>query len=150
VFILLMIVMGEAQHPDSPHRMRQMTRMLDLTEEQQSQILDMKLKLKKEVVPLQSDIERLRSELKLEMTADKFNEGKVKKLVQDISIKQQELKLSRIGHHRAVRDILTPDQQKKFDMRILSERGSGKGRGHGRDMRSKHYRQSDGRGPRIQ
>jgi Spy/CpxP family protein refolding chaperone len=148
--MLLLVLVGAAQHPDAPHRMGQMARMLDLTEQQQSQILDMKLKLKKEMLPVRSDIERLRSELKLEMTADKFDEGKVKKLVEDISKKQQELKLTRIEHHRAVRDILTPDQQKKFDMRVLSERDPGKGRGHGHGMRSKHRRPYDGRDRKTQ
>jgi Spy/CpxP family protein refolding chaperone len=145
-----MVLVGAAQHPDAPHRMGQMARMLVLTEEQQSQILDMKLKLKREMAPLQSDIDKLRSELKLEMTAVKFNEGKIKKLVKDISDKQQKLKLTRIEHHRAVRDMLTPNQQKKFDMHVLSEKGPGKGRGHGHDMRSKHYRPDDGRGRKKQ
>jgi Spy/CpxP family protein refolding chaperone len=65
------------------------------------------------------------------MTADKFDEGKVKKIITQQSDVKKEIQIKRALHQREVRNLLTPEQQKKFDLHLLSkgERGKKGGRG---------------------
>ncbi|NOX35942.1 MAG: Spy/CpxP family protein refolding chaperone [Calditrichaeota bacterium] len=114
---------------------------LNLTEEQQARIMDLRLKLQKDIVPLQADLKKLRSELHLALTQDPFNEGKVKKLVAAIAEKQQAIHLKRVLHKRQIRDVLTPEQRKQFDLRILAGPN-----GMGRHGKGKHHPEPPHRG----
>jgi Spy/CpxP family protein refolding chaperone len=100
-----------------------------LTDEQKTKIQDLRLAHQKEMIPLRADLQKLHSSMKLEITADKFNEGKVKSLQADISKVMNEIAAKTIVHQRAVRDLLTPDQKKVFDQRILSGGMMGNGGG---------------------
>ncbi len=117
---LLVLSLGlQAQPPDMP-RHRMMQRMLNLTDEQQSQMQEMMLKLQKELIPLRSQLQQLKGELKLAMTADKFDEAKVRKLVKDMEKIRSQIHLKKLLHKREVRNMLTPEQQVKFDIHMLS------------------------------
>jgi len=120
-----MLTARQKRDGDGP---RHMMRMLELTETQESQILDLKLEHEKQVLPMKTELKELRTQMKLEMTAEKFNENQVSKLVDQMSDLQKEIRMKRVIHQRMVRDILTEEQKKKFDLHILS-RGE-KGRGH--------------------
>lgn len=130
---------------DGPRQgMHRMERMLDLTDEQQSQMEDMRLKFEKEKLPLQSQIHKLRSDLKLEMVKDQLDQRKVNQIIDQISATKTEMQKKRISHMREVRNILNDDQKKKFDMHILSDRKFGRGNGpmhmhhpQGQQMRGK-------------
>lgn len=100
---------------------------LDLTDSQKAKMDDLRVKHLKEVEPLKADLQKQHSALKLEVIADKFNESKVKSLQSEISKLQSDMALKMILHQRAVRDLLTSDQQKKFDTRVLSGGGPGAG-----------------------
>jgi len=120
---LLILSLGlQARPPDMP-RHRMMQRMLNLTDEQQSQMQEMMLKLQKELIPLRSQLQQLKGELKLAMTADKFNKAKVEKLVKDMEKIRSQIHLNKLLHKRKVRDMLTPEQQVKFDIHLLSGKG---------------------------
>jgi Spy/CpxP family protein refolding chaperone len=119
----------------------------NLTEEQRTKMSDLRVKFLKESEPVRADLEKQQSALRLEMTAEKFNESRVKSIQGEIVKLQNDLGWKRISHQRAVRDLLTPEQQKQFDTRILSggpglranQRGSmhqgrGMGRGKGRNF----------------
>jgi len=121
---------------------QQPMRMLDLTEEQQTKISDMKLQLQKEIIPIQNKIHNLNSDLKMAMTAEKFDEAKVKKIIAQVSDLREEIQVKRMLHHREVRDLLTPEQQKKFDLYMLS-----KGNGDKRAGRGLHRGRHGGPGP---
>ena len=112
-----MLVAGPKRGGDNP---RQMARMLDLTESQESQIMDLKLTLQKEILPLRTELSNLRSQLKLEITAEDFNENKVSKLASQIADLQKQIRIKRILHQRAVRNLLTEEQKKKFDLHIIA------------------------------
>jgi len=132
--ILLMSVgMLTAQQKRDGDGLRHMMKMLELTEAQESQLLDMKLDHEKQILPLRTELKELRTQMKLEMTAEKFNENKVSKLMDQMSDLQKEIHMKRVIHQRAVRDILTGEQKKKFDLHILS-RGENRGgfSGHAR------------------
>jgi Spy/CpxP family protein refolding chaperone len=93
---------------------------LKLTDEQKAKIQDLRLAHQKEMIPLRADLQKLHASMKLEVTADKFNESKVKSIQSDISKVMNEIASKTILHQRSVRDLLTPEQKKKFDERILS------------------------------
>jgi Spy/CpxP family protein refolding chaperone len=125
---------------------------LNLTDEQKDKMADLRVKHLKEVEPVQADLQKQHSALRLEMTAEKFNEARVKSIQSEIAKLQSDLGWKRVAHQRAVRDMLTPEQQKRFDARILAggpglhgmrraplheSRGTGRGMGRsqGRDAR---------------
>ena len=139
--ILLATLLGvatvaAAQGPpmDAKQKMSHPMGGLNLTEEQQSKMGDLRLKHLKEIEPLQADLQKQESAMKLEMTADKFNESKVKSIQAEISKLRNEMAWKMITHRRAVRDMLTPDQQKKFDTMTLSGGGPGAGMRRGPGM----------------
>lgn len=98
-------------------------RMLDLSTEQQAKIQDLRLQHQKEMLPLRSQLESLRNDLKLAMTADKFDKSKAEKIIADMEKIRSRLETARMLHHQAIREILTPEQRKEFDMHLLSGKG---------------------------
>jgi Spy/CpxP family protein refolding chaperone len=109
-----------------PHRDR-MGNMLNLSDEQKSKIEDLRLNFQKEKLPLQSKIHELRTNLKLELTKDSYNEKKVDQLLDQVESLKTEMHKKRINHMRNVRNLLTDEQKKKFDMHVLSDRKFGDG-----------------------
>ena len=98
---------------------------LKLTDEQKTKIQDLHLAHQKDMIQAQAELQKLHAAMKLELTAEKFNEGKVKSIQSDISKLTGEIGLKTALHQRAVRDLLTPDQKKQFDQQILSGRMGG-------------------------
>lgn len=123
----IQLLFAQGGNDEPPQRMHRMERMLDLTDEQQSQMEDLRLKFEKEKLPLQSQIQKLRSDLKLELVKDQFDQKKVDQLVDQINSARKEIQKKRISHMREVRNILNDDQKKKFDMHVLSDRKFGRG-----------------------
>jgi Spy/CpxP family protein refolding chaperone len=93
---------------------------LKLTDEQKTKIQDLHLAHQKDMVQAQAEIQKQHAAMKLELTADKFNEGKVKSIQAEISKLTGDLALKTALHQRAVRDLLTVEQKKQFDQHILS------------------------------
>lgn len=112
-----MLTARQKRDGDGPQRMM---RMLELTESQESQILDLKLDHEKQILPLRTELKGLRTKMKMELTTEKFNENKVSNLIDQMSNLQKKIHMKRVFHQRAVRDILTEEQRKKFDLHILS------------------------------
>lgn len=128
VFVLLIIaslVIATgllAQRPDRPMQPRPgRMAMLDLTDEQEAKIRDLELKLEKEIMPLRSQIPALEANLKQELVADQFNQSKVKSLIEQKAKIQSEIDLKQLLHQRAIRDLLTPEQQRQFDLQVLKD-----------------------------
>ena len=111
-----------AGQPGGEKQMRRMQKLLELNEEQKSQILDLHLQLRKEIIPLKSEQEKLHGEIKLEITSDKFSESRLKKLLDQVSANQSQIQMKRLMNQRAVRNLLTEDQRKKFDLHFLSRK----------------------------
>lgn len=93
---------------------------LKLSDEQRTKIQDLGLAHQKELVSLRAELQKQHANMKLEMTADKFNEGKVKSIQGEATKLMGDIAMKTALHHRAVRDLLTPEQKKQFDQRILS------------------------------
>ena len=96
-------------------------RALDLTEEQNAKIQDLQLELEKSTVALHSKLQAVEVELKQELIAEKFNQVKVKNLFEQKAKILVEMELARFINQRAIRDLLTFEQRKKFDLQILRE-----------------------------
>jgi len=135
IMLLSFVLMAQPgrgpRNGQGPNRGPWMDQALDLTEEQQAKMEDLRLQHQKEIIPLQSQIESLRSELHLAMTADKFDKSKVEKIVNDMQKVRTQMQMSRVLHQQTVRELLTPEQRKKFDLHILSRKGPRGGRGFG-------------------
>ncbi len=93
---------------------------LNLTDEQQAKVQDLALAHQKEMIAIQAELQKQHAAMKLEVTADKFNEGKVKSIQGEISKLMSDIAMKTILHQRAVRDLLTPEQKKQFDHHILA------------------------------
>ena len=96
--------------------------VLDLTEEQQTKISQMRLEMQKQMTPLRSKVQTLRSEYKLMIIDEKISEADLKSKLDEISGLRKDMALKRVKHQRQVRSILTDEQKVKFDQRILSGR----------------------------
>jgi Spy/CpxP family protein refolding chaperone len=125
VFMIASLILATglwAQRPERPLQSKH-ARMaaLDLTEEQQAKIQDLELKLEKEILPLRSQIPGIEANLKQELVADPFNQAKVKNLIEQKTKIVAEIELKQYLHQRAIRDLLTPEQQKQFDLHALKE-----------------------------
>ncbi len=119
VLVLAVSVFAQAPKAERQARPGRMAK-LDLTDEQQSKMQDMQLALQKEILPLTSKIRAIDDEIKQEMVAEKFNASKVKSLIEQKEKIRTEIQIKRTLNRRAVRDMLTPEQQKEFDLRALS------------------------------
>jgi Spy/CpxP family protein refolding chaperone len=126
-----------AQEKDYPRPPGKMMDNLELTAEQESKISDLHLQLRKEIIPLQSEIERVQSDINLELTSENFSEGKIKKFTEDVARLQKEIQFKRIMNERAIRNLLTTEQKKKFDLQLLSRRDF-RGREEHRFQRNSH------------
>ena len=113
--------------------------MLNLSKDQKDQITDLRLNLQKEIIPLHSEMEKLRSELKIAVTSDPFDKVNVEKIVTIMADLHKEINMKRIMNQHAIRDLLTAEQRKKYDLFILSRDGRGE-----RDKQD-----FDHRGPRM-
>ena len=103
---------------------------LNLTDEQKQKAQTLMLQHRKEILPLEAEIEKHKANLKLELTADKFDAAKTKSIQSELAKVMNEIGSKRIVHQRAIRDLLTPEQRVKFDQHILSgARGPGGPRG---------------------
>lgn len=109
---------------------------LNLSEEQQAKLADMRLQMQKEMIPLRSDLQSLRSKLKLEIVKDNPDQKVIDNLLTQISDKRKQIMKMRIQHQQELRKLLSPEQRKKFDAMILSGRrfGGHKGMMHRQRM----------------
>jgi Spy/CpxP family protein refolding chaperone len=107
---------GEMQAQRGPGMMG----MLNLTDEQRTKVEDLMTQHQREAIPVHAQLQKLQADLKLEITADKYDAGKVKGILSEVSKLTSDMASKRIAHQRAIRDLLTPEQRKQFDRHILA------------------------------
>lgn len=109
-----------AQNQDRPFQPKP-PRMaaLDLTDEQVAKIQELELKLEKEIIPLRSQMPSIEANLKQELVADQFDQAKVKSLIDQKVKLLSEIELKQFLNQRTIRDLLTSEQRKKFDLQAL-------------------------------
>lgn len=126
LLINMQLLFAQPDDNDGPPFRDRMGKMLNLSDEQKSTIEDLRLNFQKEKLPLQSKLHELKTNLKLEITKDNYDEKKVNQTLDQIEKLEKEMHKKRINHMRSVRNILTDEQKKKFDMHILSNRNFNK------------------------
>ena len=102
---------------------------LGITPEQASKIRQQELNFRKVQIRNRAELEVKRMELAELLTADKPDRGMIDKKLREISDTQFASEKSRIDHHLAMREALTPEQREKLKQmfsefhRPLGERG---------------------------
>ncbi len=104
-----------------------MFKMLDLSEEQVAQMTDLRVEHQKKMLPIQTEIQQRVGELKLLQTEDRPNLKKIDGKIEEIADLRAELQKERVRHHLKIRDLLTDEQKKMFDSKILTRPGGRKG-----------------------
>ncbi len=88
---------------------------LQLTEEQQKKIDELKLALDKELLPLKADLKVKKAELEKLLLAEKPSKTTVEKKIDEIGALRIQIHKALVNHRLAVRELLTPEQRVKFD-----------------------------------
>lgn len=120
--------LGGPDWKPGPGQQRMMAQ-LNLTDEQIAQIADLKLELKKEMLPLRSEMAAKRNELHLLMTEDSPNQSKISKAIKAMGDIRTKIQEKMVQHRLKVRSLLDENQKKKFDLRTLNGRRGKMGRG---------------------
>ncbi len=111
---------AQMEHPVPPGD--KMGMALKLTDEQRQKMLDMRLELQKALLPLKSKLQSLGTELRLQIASDSPDRAKINKLLAQMADIRKEMQQKRIEHQINIRKMLSPEQRKLFDQRILSPR----------------------------
>lgn len=104
-----------------------------LSDEQENKLRVLKLKKKKQLIPLKLKIKQAKVELAILIGNDKPKQDAIdKKISEIVKLKQQKMQL-KAKHKIAVRKLLNTDQKVMFDLRMLIKSKKGK-----RCKRGKH------------
>lgn len=109
-----------AEKPRFPHQT--MEQRLNLTEEQQSKMADLRLAHQKEILPLRTELQGKMAELRLLKTEPNPNLNKIDQVIEQTEKIRTKLQKTRARHQLEIRKILTPEQQKLWDSRTLQGR----------------------------
>lgn len=160
--MILAVSVVSAQQPRMQQRFQQKERpieQLNLTDEQKEQIGELRTEWQKEQIQLNADLRVARLDLKNLFADPEASDSQIRSMMESVSDQQINLRLKQRSHRMAVRNILTPDQQKIWDdlrenrrLRggaMLKGRGMRGMRGQGmhRGMLRQGMRRFDGAGP---
>ncbi len=115
----------------------------DLTEEQQKQIKELRIKHLKAMLPLKNEIREKQAHLKTLTTKEKVDVNAVNSTIDEIVKLKGKMMKSANAHKQEIRKILTEEQRVIFDSRPQMRKhgnkhgsgcgyGQGMGRGHGK------------------
>jgi Spy/CpxP family protein refolding chaperone len=91
-----------------------MAEKLNLTDQQKLDMQKLRIEMQRKNTPLQSQIRLARLEIQQLMLADKPDRAKLEKWMRDISDLQLQIKLNGLDHMFAMKNVLTPEQQKQW------------------------------------
>ena len=111
-----------AQAPEHRHgrgahfgdRLQQSLQQLGLNESQQNTMQTLLRTHAKERIRLQAEIDTMRVDLRQQLRADTVDLQSVKPALQAIAAKEVDLQMAHLTLMRDIRQVLTPEQQKKF------------------------------------
>ena len=108
----------------------QMECLLNLTEDQKSQMATLRLDLQKKILPLRTDIQGKMTEIRLLKAESNPGLKKIDKLIEEKGKIRTEIQKLRTRHQLDVKKLLTPEQQKIYDNRMLNNHKHRSFRGH--------------------
>jgi len=111
-----MMGMSSMRHPGGMmgRYMERLAQQLELTDPQRAQIRALLRTHAKEAMRLRADIGMLGFDVQQLLDTDLFDLPKVKQLIQNMAMKEADLRLAHIALMQEVHKLLTPEQQKKF------------------------------------
>jgi Spy/CpxP family protein refolding chaperone len=163
--LFLATISGMAFSQQGQMRMGEMPRMdlakrLNLTDAQKEQIGKLRTEFQKQQIAQRSKLQLSRIELHELMRADNPDKSAIEKKIQESSQMQAQQRIARMNHLLAVRNLLTPEQQKiaregirerfrdGFRQNGFHMRGNRGGMFRGQGMRGRmHQRDGFGGGP---
>lgn len=96
-------------------RAQQMAQHLDLTDEQQQQIKEIRKAKARDQIQRQNQIRELRAEMRTAMTQDQIDKSKINDLIDQIGVLEIAGKKERAATMIEIRELLTDDQRLLFD-----------------------------------
>ncbi|RNC79887.1 MAG: periplasmic heavy metal sensor [Balneola sp.] len=88
---------------------------LDLTDEQKEQMKAIKMETQKSILPIQNELREKQAQLRSLTTSENANFGKAEDVVRQIGDLRTELQLIQLSSREEIRNLLTEEQQLKFD-----------------------------------
>jgi Spy/CpxP family protein refolding chaperone len=88
---------------------------LKLTEDQKSKMADLRLALKKELLPLKNQLGEKQARMRTLETADKPDMGDINKLIDEIATIKANMAKKQAAHKQDIRKLLTDKQRIIFD-----------------------------------
>lgn len=101
--------------------------LLDLSEEQTTQIADLRIALTAKNLTLRNDLGVMRAKMQSLRTGDNQNLKDISNLIDDMSKVQAQIRKNAAEHRLAVRALLTDDQKVMFDARQGNQGNRSKG-----------------------
>ena len=135
---VLVLVFSLAQARSPRHNLWEKADELGLTDEQIESMREVRYDFEKAQIGLRAELKTSRLELRHLMMQEKPSQGEISKLVDRIADTQKELLEQRVEKKLAMKEILTPDQFKKF-IKMRGEHGKRR-MGVRRDDRPHHPR----------
>jgi periplasmic protein CpxP/Spy len=105
-----------------------MMQKLNLTDDQQAQIRKLHVDFQKKEIQNQAKVRLARLDLSQMMQVDKPDRSALEKAIRDISATETDTKIARMDEMLAIRNVLTPDQQKMWKQQMMNRRGMMRGR----------------------
>jgi Spy/CpxP family protein refolding chaperone len=119
-----------AQMPGDPMRMAQ---ELNLTQQQQDQLRQLRFEQARKMIDLRRNVELQQLALREEMAKDNPDPAKVDKTIDNLALAKAQVAKLRFSHMQQVRKILTPEQWQRarqlFRERMMERRAHRMGRG---------------------
>ncbi|MCK4922521.1 MAG: Spy/CpxP family protein refolding chaperone [Bacteroidales bacterium] len=115
---------------------------LDLTEEQQEQMKDLRLEHQNNVMTIKNEMGVLAAEQKVLMSGDDQNLNDINKKIDEMQVLRTDLLKMSVKHRLEVRDLLTDEQKVLFDSKKVGSQKKFKGKSQGmRNSRNCRYNQ---------
>ena len=104
-------------------RHHKMFKGLNLTEEQKSKMVDLRLAHQKKMLPLQTELRGKMTEIRLLKTEENPNLNRIDQMIEQAEKIRTKIQKARTRHQLEIRKMLTPDQKKLWDSRVLQGLG---------------------------
>ena len=104
---------------------------LDLTKDQQKKMDEMRTVMMKERLQFQNQVAEKKAHLKTLSMADEPNMTEINKTIDEMYALKAEFAKKKAAHQQDVRNLLTPEQRLKFDMKHANKGMGMRGPGHG-------------------
>ncbi|MEJ2196103.1 MAG: Spy/CpxP family protein refolding chaperone [Ignavibacteriaceae bacterium] len=119
VFVMSFTIWNVAQQnyktSHSKHRQERIAEKLNLTEDQQSAIEQLKIENQKEMIDLKADLQRKNLDLKELKTKGNYTREEYLKLVQSINSSKNNIAIAKANMRMDIYELLNAEQQKTFN-----------------------------------